>query len=379
MKFRLSIASFLEVVNNAALALPQKSTDFRHENLVLTLDKKNLSISATDGDILLDTNIQVETGDKGTVSIQAKKLQDILRNMYNTDADFKAEKKGDGNGDATFSIKTDKGNYKIAASLDKVDKEEDKLKVDYEFKLPATELRNLTDKTMFAASTDDMRPAMMGVLFEIDGESIRTVATDGHRLVKFIKKVKTGVKEKSKFIIPNRVMTILQKITSGEEGDVTMAVDSENSRIKFSFGETQLVASLINENYPNYEAVIPLENDKKMLVNRSAIQSTVKRISRFASGGQIRFSVAKGELKVWAQNNDEGSEADEQVVCDYSSDSLTIGFNAKFVEDALNHLDSQEVTFEFSSPTRATIIKPKDEDKAAEELLMLVMPVRINN
>jgi len=138
-----------------------------------------------------------------------------------------------------------------------------------------------------------------------------------------------------------------------------------------------LVASLIAENYPNYEAVIPLENDKKLVVNRAHLASTVKRVARFSSRGDVRLQLDVDTLKVSAENADEGASAEELVPCSFK-ESLLIGFNAKFLEDALVHLDSEEALFEFSTPTRAAIVRPIHQGKPSDQHLILVMPVRLN-
>ncbi|MBC8043124.1 MAG: DNA polymerase III subunit beta [Rhizobacter sp.] len=382
MKFTSSIKPLLEAVGHAVLALPPKATDFRFESITMTLDKKRLTLFATDGDIALQTSIEADSGEKGVVSLQAKKFLDILRNMYETVAEFKTDKK-DGDNEVSFSIKTDRGTYRIAGSSQKPEQMAAAPEFDLTITMPASELKALAEKTLFAASTDDMRPAMMGVLLEIESKQLRAVATDGHRLVRFTKKMETGAKEKLKIIVPARVVNIVQKSLGGD-GNVEIAISSKEQRIQFTVGETTIIAGLIAENYPNYEAVIPLENDKKMLVNRSNMAGTIKRVARFSSRGDVRLAITKDALQVSAENTDEGSAAEESVPCEFQSDSITIGFNSKFVEDALGHLDSDEVDFEFSTPTRATIIRPKDSsssspDKKGDDLLMLVMPVRINS
>ncbi|KER11020.1 MAG: hypothetical protein HY22_01270 [[Candidatus Thermochlorobacteriaceae] bacterium GBChlB] len=375
MKFSSSLKPLAEAVSNAALALPPKATDFRYESITLTIEKKKLTMFCTDGDLSFTTSLQTESGDKGTVALNAKKLQDILKSLPDAVAEFETKKK-ESDGDVSFSIDTGRGKYKISGSAEKADRDEKAIDYDIEFKLSGEELKVIADKTLFAASVDSMRPAMMGVLFELDAKELRAVTTDGHRLVRLTKNTEVGAKDKYKIIIPSRLLNIVQK-TLTAENDVKISIATKSERIQFSFGETTIAGSLIAENYPNYEAVIPLENDKKMLVNRSNLLGTVKRVARFSSRGDVKLSIEPGSLKVSAENADEGASAEETIACEFK-DTLTIGFNAKFLEDALSHIGSEEVHFEFSSPTRAAIIKPVGDDKK-DDLLMLVMPVRINN
>jgi DNA polymerase-3 subunit beta len=375
MKFTSSIKPLSEAVSNAVLALPPKATDFRYESITLTLEKKTLSLFATDGDISFTTSLAVESGDKGIVALSAKRLQDILRNMYDAVAEFKTEKK-DGEGEVSFSIKTDRGSYRIAGSTSKGEKEEKVGDFDVEFSIEGNELKKIADTTLFAASTDSMRPAMMGVLFEIQPNELRAVSTDGHRLVRLIKPLETTATDKVKAIVASRVLSLVQKSLSGND-DVKVSINMKESKVQFVIGKTKIVAGLIAENYPNYEAVIPLENDKLMIINRANMLGAVKRVARFSSRGDVRFQVEPKEIRISAENADEGSAAEESLPCDFKNENLLIGFNAKFIEDALSHIESEEVKFELSTPTRATIIKPHNDEKN-NNLLMLVMPVRIN-
>jgi DNA polymerase-3 subunit beta len=375
MKFTSSIKPLSEAVNNAVLALPPKATDFRYESLTMTLEKKTLSLFATDGDVSFTTSIPVESGDKGTVALSAKRFQDILRNMYDAVAEFKTEKR-EGEGEVSFSIKTDRGLYQISGSTSKGEKEENLSNFDIEFTIAGNELKKIADTTLFAASTDAMRPAMMGVLFEMKPNELRAVSTDGHRLVRLIKSLETTAKDKVKAIVASRVLSIVQKSLSGES-EVKVSISTKESKVQFVIGSTKIVSGLIAENYPNYEAVIPLENDKHMVINRTDMLGAVKRVARFSSRGDVRLQIEPKEIRISAENADEGASAEETLPCDFKSESMLIGFNAKFIEDALSHIESEEVKFELSTPTRATIIKPHNDEKS-QNLLMLVMPVRIN-
>jgi DNA polymerase-3 subunit beta len=221
-----------------------------------------------------------------------------------------------------------------------------------------------------------MRPAMMGVLFEIENNSLTAVSTDGHRLVRFKKSCEVSQQEKQKVVIPARVLSVLQKLIG--EGSVTISIDSSNKSIRFSMDGLVLDAALIVEQYPNYEAVIPLENDRKLTIERSLFYDSVKRVGRFSSIGDIRFSISPASLQLSAENINEGESAQENLSCTYDNEPIDIGFNAKFIEAALGHIDEDNIVVELSSPTTAVILKPEKE-KDDDRLIILVMPVRINN
>ncbi len=243
-------------------------------------------------------------------------------------------------------------------------------------------LKEIIEKTVFATSKEELRPATMGVLFQFKENEFIAVATDGYRLVKMVRK---GVVEKSTadsqlssgIIVPAKTLQIIAKSIEDED-KVSILVNEKH--IQFSTEEITIISRLIDEKYPNYESVIPYENDKELLVERDILLSSVKRVSIFANSttNQVKFRLEpSGYLEVSAEDTDFGGSAKEVLNCEYKGDSMEIGFNAKFILDSLGHLDSERVLFKFGSPTRAVIVQPY-ETRDDREILMLVMPMRLN-
>ncbi len=374
MKFSTSIKHFQDAVNRVTQAIPNKALDPRYENLHLTLDKKNLTLFATDGEMSITALTEVESDDQGNMGVKARTILDFLRSMYDTGVMFEVDRQQMSE-QGVVGITTDKGRYKIPCTFESKSEKQD-TSFDIEFELDVDELLDIVHRTIFACSIDGMRPAMMGVLFEIENGSLTAVSTDGHRLVRFRKSCDVSLKEKQKVVIPARVLSVLQKLL--KEGTATVSVDSSNKTIRFSSANIVLDAALIVEQYPNYEAVIPLENDKKMTIDRSLFYDSVKRVGRFSSIGDIRFSISSDSLKLAAENINEGESAQETLPCFYEAETIDIGFNSKFIEAALAHIDEEKVIVELGSPTTAVIMKPEQE-KESGNLIILVMPVRINN
>lgn len=374
MKFSTSIKHFQDAVNRVTQAIPSKVLDPRYENLHMTLDKQNLTLFATDGEMSITASANVESGDEGNLGVKARTILDFLRSMYDTGVSFEVERQQMSE-QGIVNIETDKGRYKIPCTFESKSERQEKT-FDIEFNLEAQDLLNIIHKTVFACSMDGMRPAMMGVLFEIEKNTLTAVSTDGHRLVRLRKSCDVSQQEKQKVVIPARVLSVLQKLVS--EGTVTVSIDSTNKSIRFSADNIILDAALIVEQYPNYEAVIPLENDKKMTVDRALFYDSVKRVGRFSSIGDIRFSISPSSVLLAAENVNEGESAQENLPCAYEGDQIDIGFNSKFVEAALAHIDEDNIVVELSSPTTAVILKPEKE-KDNGSLIILVMPVRINN
>jgi DNA polymerase-3 subunit beta len=216
---------------------------------------------------------------------------------------------------------------------------------------------------------------MTGVLLQVKKGELRAVATDGHRLVRINY---SGIKQPGitkDIIIPAKALNLVAR--SGEEGAHTMALDS--THIQFSFGNTTLTSRLIEETYPNYESVIPLDNEKKLIVNREVLLASVRRVALYSSSTthQVRFSLKKNEMRIAAEDIDFGGEAKEKIKCEYDGEEMEIGFNSHYIVDILSHIDGEDVVFKLSSPVRAAIVAPGSQ-KEGEDLLMLVMPVRLN-
>lgn len=235
-------------------------------------------------------------------------------------------------------------------------------------------LKRAITKTSFAVSRDALRPAMMGIYFQIGRESGKAVATDGHRLVK-LQLDHLGSSEDMDFIVPEKAVSLAAKVATDDS--CTLTVDSGYAG--FDFGDSRVLARLIDEPYPNYQAVIPVDNDKKMTANKDTMLAAVKRVALYSSTmtNQIRLSVEKDSVVISAEDLERASAANETVPCDYDGDSLVIGFNATYLTEVLSNIDAEDVLFEFSSPNRAGVVTPANQ-KEGETMMMLIMPVMLN-
>lgn len=370
MKFSASSADLLKVLAMASGVIPSKSTLPILENYLFDLSNDALKITATDLEVSVTTSLRVKGEENGKLAIPARRLMETIRALPSTEVKFSADKSS-----KKLTMKTKNGEYTLSGEASDdyptipTVKGEEKLSLDREV------LTRFINETLFAVSSDELRPAMMGVLFQIKKNEIRAVATDGHRLVRIANKGVGGSKGETEIIIPAKALNTVVK--SLEQDTCSLSIDSAHA--VFHFGETVLVTRLIGEKYPNYESVIPTDNEKMLRVNRSEALSSVRRVSLYASSTthQVRFSLKKNTLTISAEDVDFGNEASETIECEYSNDAMDIGFNANYIMDILTHIDTEDVVFHFSSPTRAGIVKPGTQ-RDGEDLLMLVMPVRLN-
>ena len=245
-----------------------------------------------------------------------------------------------------------------------------------EVEIPASALAQGIAKTLFATSSDELRPAMMGVFFQLDFNKLTLVATDAHKLVRYAYKEMSSPVSSS-FIVPKKALNLLKNFLPGT-GGITLSFNK--SHAFFTAGSTRLVCRLIDARYPDYNAVIPIDNPNILTISRIDLLNSLRRIAIYANKttNQVILNITGGSLTVSAQDLDFSNEATEQLACTYQGTPLNIGFNAKFLVEMLNVLESDEVHIEMSSPTRAGILLPVDE-LPNEDILMLVMPVMLSN
>ena len=370
MKYIAQIKPLQDTLARVIAVIPSKSTLPQLETVLVELKGDTLTFTGTDLEITVTASLEVSGVNDGTANIPAKLFYEIVRALPEGELTFTLDKTT-----RRAQLQTAQGNYQLAVDeTAQLPNAASDFKPDGSIKVDAATLKRLISKTIFAVSTDDLRPSMMGVLFQFSPDGTRAVATDGHRLVRFTSALLKTESELD-IIVPSKALGLVGK--SFEDTD-SIALSFSPTHVQFQCGPTTILSRLIDERYPNYEAVIPRENDKQLLISKDAMLRSVKRVSIFANSNtkQLRFQLSKDQMSVIAENFDAGNEGRENIPCDYANDEITIGFNGRFIEDALGHLDTEEISLKFSTPTRACIVEPVSTNE--EDLLMLVMPVRLN-
>lgn len=368
MKFSISSGELVKGLAAVNGAIPTKATLPILETVLFETEDGKLKLTATDLEISIIEYVDANIDEEGVLAIPARRLLETLRQLPDIPVVFSVDDRGQ------VEFKTDRGTYKLIGEKGEEFPSVPSLDEGHTLSISTDSLKDAISKTSFAVSTDDLRPAMMGVYFQVNADESKIVATDGHRLVRLIRKDLTS-DEELKFIVPEKALSLVQKALASGDAELTVTED----HVRFQSNNTIVVTRLINEQYPNYDSVIPRENDKIMKINKDEMLATVRRVSIFSSTTtrQIRLQLAKDEVDICAEDIDMSSEAKETVNCEYESDEMVIGFNAKYLADVLNNVDNEEVTFEFSTPNRAGIVKPTTQEEN-EDMLMLVMPVMLN-
>jgi DNA polymerase-3 subunit beta len=217
---------------------------------------------------------------------------------------------------------------------------------------------------------------MTGVYVNLGDKNTTFVSTDGHRLVRYRR---TDVKSDngSAIIIPRKALNLLKATLPTENSPVN--IDFNLSNAFFKFGNIRMICRLIDERFPDYENVIPSQNNIKMTIGRSELLGALKRISIYANKTthQVRLKITGSELQISAEDLDFSNEANERLSCEHEGEDIEIGFNAKFLVEMLTNLDSDQIKLAMSAPNKAGVLYPSDKDKN-EDILMLVMPVMLN-
>ena len=371
MKFSVSSTELLRHLQIAQGAIGTNNVLPILEDFLFSIKDKKLTIAASDLETSITTSLEVLADDDFEVAIPAKILLDTLKALPQQPVTFTINEDN-----LAIEITSSYGKYRLAGekaddfpSLPEPDSV-DEVKINSKFLLEAI------SKTSFAASTDELRPAMTGVYFELDNSILRCVATDAHKLVRFTTPHLAGEVSTS-FIVPRKALNLLKNALPSDDV-VKMAFNKANAF--FTFGDVKMVCRLIDARYPDYNAVIPVDNPNTLSVNRVDFLNSMKRISIFANKttNQVVLDVSDKSLTVSAQDLDFQNEATEQLNCSFNGAPMRIAFNAKFLAEMLNVLGSEEVKLDLSNSSRAGILAP-NEESADQDILMLVMPVMLNS
>jgi DNA polymerase III subunit beta len=370
MKFIVSSSALLKQLQqingviNANTVLPIL------EDFLFDVEKNKLTVVATDLETVMKIQLDVEAKDTGRVCIPAKILMESLKNIPDQPLTFNIDK------NYGVEITSDNGKYKVMGENPDNFPKEPVADETSSFKVVSSALVTAINKTLFAVSTDDLRPAMTGVFFEMDKKGLQFVATDAHRLVRY-KRKDVSCPKNDTMIVPRKPLNLLKAAMPDNDDELTISYNGNHLFVVH--GTTQLSCRLIDARFPDYKVVIPTDNPYKLTVNKNDFQGALRRVGVFSnkSTNQVVLSISGSELQLAAQDVDFSFEGNERMKCQYNGEDLAIAFNSKFLIEMLNAAESDEVVIELSTPTKAGIIKPGDQEEN-EELLMLVMPLMLN-
>ena len=343
------------------------------DDFLFELKDDSLMITASDLETTMTVTIPLDKAeDPGSVTIPAKILIDTLKTFSDIPVQFTINKETLG-----VEISAGEGKYKLSGHKSDEFPVAPELEETIAVSMDSELLVNAINKTLFASGNDELRPVMSGVFFELTPDDITCVATDAHTLVRY-RRTDFKATESTSFIMPKKPLNQLKNILGSSEGEVKIEYNQTNA--VFSFINVKMTCRLIDGKYPNYEAVIPSDNPHKLTVDRLSLLNSIRRVAIFAnqSTHQVRFKLSGKELLLSAEDIDSSNEAKERLTCSYEGEDMEIGFNSRFLQEMLTNIDSEEIIIEMSAPNRAGIMHPVTKENEAEDILMLVMPVMLN-
>ncbi|MFK7756577.1 MAG: DNA polymerase III subunit beta [Flavobacteriales bacterium] len=343
------------------------------DNFLFEIKSSELVISASDLETTMITTMAVESKEDITVAIPAKMILDALKSFSEQPLTFTVDPKS-----FSIEIASDYGKYKVAGLNGDEFPKAPELESTATFDIDGSTLFRAINKALVAAGNDDLRPVMSGIYFEMYEDHVRFVATDAHRLVRYTR-TDVGAGGNGSFIVPKKPLNLLKGIAPSAESPIKIEYNESNAH--FTFDNISLTCRLIEGKYPNYEAVIPKENPNKLTVGRQDLLNSIKRVAIFANKAtnQVRLKISGSELHISAEDLDFANEANERLTCSYEGEDMEIGFNSRFIIDMLGNIASDNIVLEMSAPNRAGIILPEEPEDTDESMLMLVMPVMLNN
>lgn len=369
-----SLQSIYSVVTTTNSAVPIL------ENFLFQLEEKTLSITASDIETTVTVKLELsdaETNGLKQIAIPAKLLSDIVKSFSNVPLTFIIDEKT-----LAIELTSGEGKYKLtglsAEEYPRVSTIDDASQIT----VPSSLLVNAISKTIFAAGLEETRPQMTGIFCEQTENDITFVATDAHKLVRYRRSDFTN-DIPTNFILPRKPLNLIKNILVSYKEDADILVEYNINNVAFKFENYSVVCRLIEGKYPNYDAAIPKENPNKLIIDRAEFLNSVKRVSLFANQStmQVRLSLGGNEVTISAEDIDFSNAAKERLACNYTGDDLEIGFNAKYLMEMLNNIETENILFEMSQPNRAGILYPYEEteEETTESILMLVMPVMLSN
>jgi DNA polymerase III subunit beta len=366
MKFTITREQLQEGLTAVAAAVPAKTTLPVLSNVLVEATKHGLRLSGTDLDIAVSTTVAADVDADGAVTLPAKKLIDITRELPSAPIRFAAL------GEQRVSIECGRSKFKLLGLPREEFPSFPAVKFDGAWQATAGVVHKLVGHVAFAASTEESRPILNGVLWELRPDRMRMVATNGHRLAKMDVPATGGTS--ADLIVPPKALEQIRRLFAS---DAAIDVAKSDNHLGFRSGGKLVFSRLIEGPYPNYEQVIPRENDKAATIDKAAMAGALRRMSVVASDQthRIRLAFSGGTVKFSVQTPDLG-EAQDELPVTYEGEPLEIGFNATYLLEILKYMPTDEVRLTLKAPERAATVEPVGWDDPAS-YMALVMPLRL--
>jgi DNA polymerase-3 subunit beta len=335
--------------------------------LIESVGENNIRLTGTDLDVTIRCDADAEISTPGSICVQARKLFEIARLLPDAPVTFKKEDND------WVTVICDKTRFKMVGVAKDAFPEVPSSK-SAPTKISASVIKVFIDRTIFAITQEESRYTLSGAKFILDDTGAKMVTTDGHRLAYVEKKGVANGSDPIDTLIPRKTLAELTKLTAGYEGDISLGMDGNH--IFFEVGPRLLISRMLYGQFPNYDMVMPKNNDKSIQFDGALLNAAIRRVALMSDerSHAIRFHLAANELVISSQNAEEG-EASETVQTDYSGEDVDIGFNAQYLQDFLNVVGDGAVAFEFKDGNSQAQLRPAEGNEY--DYKYVVMPMRI--
>ena len=372
MKFSIEKNNLYNVLQLLIKAVPSRST-LPIISCALFSIKKNakLNIRTTDLEITISIECNIENSEEGSIAIPINKLLEITSAMPEGKINFSISDVG------KVNIECKQGVYTIMGAPNEEFPSEPEIENKNTLTIEGKELKNIINNTSYAASRDDLKPVLQGVLFQIDEKGFVSVATDGHRLVKYEKKDVHTPNYKGSIVVPIKFLTLLNTQLE-EENQAHMIIGDNHIQIKLNNGI--ITSRIIKDPYPDYDGVIPKDNTKTLIIDKESFTDAIKRVSIFSnkSNRQVALNITENKLTITTEDPENITSGKETLDCNYDGEPMTIGYNALYLKDVLQHQGSGEIKIMLKSPLNAGLFLPLEQNEN-ENKTTLLMPIRLND
>jgi DNA polymerase-3 subunit beta len=372
MKVTIERAELLKSLGHVHRVVERRNTIPILANVLVRAEKTALSLKATDLDLEIIESISAEVSPAGSTTVPAHMFYEIVRKLPEG-SQVVLESSSDR---AVLAIRAGRSRFTLQTLPESDFPDLAAGDMTHKFTLPGADLKRLIDKTQFAISTEETRYYLNGIYLHVAGsgkaQTLRAVATDGHRLAQTDLPLPAGASGMPGVIVPRKTVTEVQRLI--EDSQAEIAIELSSAKIRFSIGNVVLTSKLIDGTFPDYQRVIPSGNDKELVIDKKDFEAAVDRVSTVSSerGRAVKLSLSAGKLILSVTNPDSGS-ATEEIEVEYDSDPIDIGFNSRYLLDIASQLDGEVAVLRLADPGSPTLIQDKD----AKGALYVLMPMRV--
>ncbi|HMF90534.1 MAG TPA: DNA polymerase III subunit beta [Candidatus Angelobacter sp.] len=372
MEITVSKSDLLKELTATQGVVERKTTIPILSNFLFEAGGDRLAITATDLDLSLRTAAPAKVKKEGSCTVPARKLYDYVKLLGEGDISIKLLE------NHWVHIRSGRSNTKMVGMARANFPALPVFPAESAIQIPAAVLKNLIAKTIFAISNEESRYTLNGALLVLKPESLTMVATDGHRLAHIEHgNSKLAVSGEMRVLVPKKAMAELSTLLSVSDAP-TIDFAKDESTLFFRVGGRLLTSRQLTGQFPNYEAVLPRDNNKSVTVHCDELSAAIQRVAQFADerSNAIRMRLEKNELKVSSSNTETG-ESEDSIETSYTGDAMAIGFNSQYLLEFLKVVGTGDVRFEFKDAQSAGQLRPDEASDSEYKYRYIVMPMRI--